>query len=64
MRFHVEKMSCESCARHVAQTIIALDPDAEVAVDVAGKQVTVDTLISAQAIEAALAADGYPARVI
>ena len=37
---------------------------AKVDVNIADKKVTVDSVASAQDIEAALAEDGYPARVI
>lgn len=64
MQFHVENMSCGSCVKHITQAIVAIDPNAKVDVNIVGKRVTVDSGASAQAIEAALAADGYPARVI
>lgn len=64
MQFHVENMSCGSCVKHITQAIAAIDPNAKVEVNIAGKKVTVDSVASAQAIEAALAEDGYPARAI
>ncbi|HWK34824.1 heavy-metal-associated domain-containing protein [Sphingomonas sp.] len=64
MQLHVENMTCGSCVRHVTRAIEAVDPQATVEVDIAGKKVTVDTCVGAHAIEAALAADGYPARAI
>ena len=51
MQFHVENMSCGSCVKHITQAIAAIDPNAKVDVNIAD-------------IEAALAEDGYPARVI
>ena len=64
MQFHVENMSCGSCVKHITQAIAAIDPNAKVDVSIADKKVTVDSVASAQDIEAALAEDGYPARVI
>ena len=64
MQFHVENMSCGSCVKHITQAIAAIDPNAKVDVNIADKKVTVDSVASAQDIEAALTEDGYPARVI
>ena len=64
MQFHVENMSCGSCVKHITQAVAAIDPNAKVEVDIAAKKVAVDSVATAQAIEAALAADGYPARAI
>lgn len=64
MQFYVENMTCGSCIRHVTRAITTIDPNAMVEVDIAGKQISVDTVASAQAVELALAADGYPARLI
>ena len=64
MQFHVENMSCGSCVKHITQAIAAIDPNAKVDVNIADRKVTVDSVASAQDIEAALAEDGYPARVI
>ena len=64
MQFRVENMSCGSCVKHITQAIAAIDPNAKVDVNIADKKVTVDSVASAQDIEAALAEDGYPARVI
>ena len=64
MQFHVENMTCGSCVKHITQAINAIDSNAKVDVNIADKKVTVDSITSAQAIEAALAEDGYPARVI
>lgn len=64
MQFHVENMTCGSCVKHITQAITAIDPNAKVEVNIAGKKVTVDSVASAQAIEAAIEADGYPARAI
>lgn len=64
MELLVENMTCGSCIRHITQAITAIDPNAKVDVNIAGKRVTVDTVASTQAIELALMADGYPARLI
>lgn len=61
MKFTVPDLSCGHCASTVTKAIKAIDPEAEVKVDVAGKTVAVETGQPASAVAAALAGAGYPA---
>jgi copper chaperone len=64
MQFHVEKMACGSCVRHISEAITKLDPTAKVEADTASRRITVDTTASQQEIEKALADKGYSASLI
>jgi copper chaperone len=61
MKFTVPDMTCGHCASAVTKAIKAIDPQAEVKVDVAGKTVAVETAVPAATVSAALAKAGYPA---
>ena len=54
-------MTCGHCVKTVTQTALRLDPAARVQTDLATHRVTIDSGVAAQAFEAALAAEGYPA---
>jgi copper chaperone len=60
MNFKVPDMSCGHCAGAVTRAIKAIDPQAEVTVDVAAKTVAVETTMPEAAVSAALAKAGYP----
>ena len=62
MKLHIENMSCSGCARGVTATIQAIDPNAQVDVDLATKLVTVKTNASVEQITTALAEDDFPAQ--
>ncbi|WP_374257754.1 heavy-metal-associated domain-containing protein [Aquabacterium sp.] len=55
----VEGMSCQHCVKAVTQAIQTQDADAAVAVDLPGKQVTVTSTLSREAVAAAIADEGY-----
>ena len=55
----VEGMSCQHCVKAVTQAIQTQDADAAVAVDLPGKQVTVTSTLSHEAVAAAIADEGY-----
>jgi copper chaperone len=59
----VTGMTCGSCVRAVDQAVRALDPDADVQVDLATKRVRVEGRRSAEELIRALGAAGYRARV-
>ncbi|MFM8747966.1 MAG: heavy-metal-associated domain-containing protein [Aestuariivirga sp.] len=61
MKFAVPDLSCGHCVAAVTKAIKALDPQADVKVDVAAKTVAVATAAPVSAIAAALAGAGYPA---
>jgi copper chaperone len=64
MLLKVEKMTCTHCVRTVTNAVKAVDPGAEVGVDLPNQQVRVMTQSDAEAIAAAIRAEGYSAAVI
>jgi len=60
MEFDIPAMSCGHCVSAVTQAVKALDPAAQVNVDLASKKVVVETTQERQAVLAALADAGYP----
>lgn len=60
--FNVTGMSCGHCERAVIQAIQALDPAAQVRVDLAAGTVRVDSALDEQAIRAAIEEEGYQVR--
>lgn len=64
MELHVDGMTCGHCVRSVTRALSALDPAAEIAVDLAAARVRWRGAIDAAAAIAALAAEGYAARTI
>jgi copper chaperone len=57
--FNVQGMSCGHCAGAVTQAVKALDPTAEVKVDLASGKVEVQSQQDAAAIAAAIEEEGY-----
>ncbi len=64
MQFQVDNLSCQHCVRAVTGAIKARDSQATVAVDLALKQVAVDTRLPAEQVIAVLGEEGYPARLL
>lgn len=64
MQFQVDKLSCQHCVRAVTEAIKASDAEATVSVDLALKQVAVSSALSAERVIAAMAEEGYPARLL
>ncbi|WP_411880176.1 heavy-metal-associated domain-containing protein [Polaromonas sp. YR568] len=62
MEFNIPAMSCGHCAGVITQTVKALDPSAQVKVDLAAKKVVVESSRDRPALAAALAEAGYPAQ--
>jgi copper chaperone len=52
-------LSCGHCARAVTEAVTALDAQAQVLVDLAGKQVEISAAAAREAIVAALTEAGY-----
>jgi copper chaperone len=63
MNLQVEKMSCQHCVRAVTQALQAIDPKAQVTVDLALARVEVRGDLSADSAIAALQDAGYPAHL-
>jgi copper chaperone len=64
MLLKVETMTCNHCVRTVTNAVKAVDPGAEVGVDLPSQQVRVTTTSDAEAVAAAIRAEGYSAAVI
>ena len=62
IEFNVPAMSCGHCVGVVTQTVKQVDPAAQVQVDLASKQVKVESGGNAQAFAKALTEAGYPPR--
>jgi Cu+-exporting ATPase len=56
----VEDMSCGHCVGRVTKSVLALDRDAKVEVDLPAKKVTIDSTADLDAIARAIDAAGYP----
>jgi copper chaperone len=57
--FNVEGMSCGHCVRAITQAVQAKDPSASVRVDLASKEVGVETALTADQVIAAISEEGY-----
>lgn len=60
IEFNVEGMSCSHCVNAVTRAVKAVDPRAEVDVDLAGHKVRVESASPREALAAALDEAGYP----
>ena len=63
MQFEIEAMVCGGCARGVAAAIHRVDPGAAVRADPPKRRVEVTTTAPREALMAALAEAGFPARL-
>ena len=61
MEFTIPAMSCGHCVRAITETLLQVDPQAQVTVDLPTKHVSVQTTQPPGAVAAALAEAGYPA---
>lgn len=59
LEFDIAALSCGHCARAVTEAVHAVDPAAQVQVDLATKHVTIDTQADRARVVAALAEAGY-----
>lgn len=57
--FTVQGMTCGHCVRSVTQAIQAKDPAASVRVDLASKEVGVESVLSADQVISAIREEGY-----
>lgn len=58
--FDIANLSCGHCARAVTEAVHEVDPAAQVQVDLARKQVQVDSSADRARLVAALTEAGYP----
>jgi len=61
--FNVQGMSCGHCVRAITQAVQALDPAADVRVDLAAKEVGVSSRLSAEEVLSAISEEGYEAKL-
>lgn len=59
MRFIVDGMTCGHCVRAITRAMQALDPAAQVAVDLAARSVEVQTDLPVEQVAATIVAAGY-----
>ena len=64
VQLKVTGMTCNHCIGMVNKTITRLQADAKVTVDIAQKQVNVESSLAAEDIIAALDEAGYPATAL
>jgi copper chaperone len=62
MKFHIENMTCDGCARGVTKAIQLLDPQAEVTADPPSRSVEVNSSATHDELVVALSKAGFPAR--
>ncbi len=61
--FTVEGMTCGHCVRAVTQAVQGQDPAASVKVDLAAKEVGVESRLSAEQVIALITEEGYSAKL-
>ena len=61
--FSVEGMSCGHCVRAITQAVQAKDPSASVRIDLAAKEVGVESALSSDQVIAAISEEGYDAKL-
>jgi copper chaperone len=61
--FNVQGMSCGHCVKAITQALQAKDPAASVRIDLAAKEVGVESALSADQVIAVITEEGYEAEV-
>ncbi|MBK5352709.1 heavy-metal-associated domain-containing protein [Pseudomonas sp. TH41] len=61
--FNVEGMSCGHCVKAITRAVQDKDPAASVRVDLAAKEVGVESGLTADQVIAAITEEGYEAKV-
>jgi len=61
--FNVQGMTCGHCVKAVTRSVQGQDADAKVEVDLAGKQVRVQSAMAVEQILTAIRDEGYQAEV-
>ena len=61
--FNVEGMTCGHCVRSVTQAVQSQDPAASVKVDLAAKEVGVESRLSAEQVISLITEEGYSAKL-
>ncbi|MFL1517470.1 MULTISPECIES: cation transporter [Pseudomonas] len=61
--FNVQGMSCGHCVKAITQALQAKDPAASVRVDLAAKEVGVESALTSDQVIAAITEEGYDAKI-
>ncbi|MBP5967348.1 MULTISPECIES: heavy-metal-associated domain-containing protein [Pseudomonas] len=61
--FNVQGMSCGHCVKAVTQAVQAKDPSASVRVDLAAKEVGVESTLSAEQVIEIISEEGYAVKL-
>ena len=61
--FNVEGMSCGHCVKAITQAVQSKDPAASVRVDLASREVGVESTLTAQQVIEAISEEGYGAKL-
>ena len=62
--YKIDNMTCGHCTGAVQKTILSVDPQATIKVDLGNREVSVDTAAGPDAIGDALKASGYESRAL
>lgn len=62
--FNVQGMSCGHCVKVITTAVQALDPAASVRVDLAAKEVGVESALSADQVIEAIREEGYEVKLV
>ncbi|KQN53716.1 copper resistance protein CopZ [Pseudomonas sp. Leaf48] len=62
--FNVEGMSCGHCVKAITQAVQAKDPAASVRVDLAAREVGVESALTAQQVMEAIREEGYGIQLV
>lgn len=62
--FNVQGVSCGHCVKAITQALQAQDPAASVRVDLAAKEVGVESALTVEQVIAAITDEGYEAKVV
>ncbi|MCU1773729.1 MULTISPECIES: heavy-metal-associated domain-containing protein [Pseudomonas] len=61
--FNVQGMSCGHCVNAITHAVQAKDPAASVRVDLAAKEVGVESSLSAEQVIEVISEEGYPVKL-
>ncbi|RON86486.1 cation transporter [Pseudomonas fluorescens] len=61
--FNVQGMSCGHCVKAITNAVQAKDPAASVRVDLAAKEVGVESALSAEQVIAVISEEGYAVKL-
>lgn len=61
--FNVQGMSCGHCVKAITNAVQAKDPAASVRIDLAAKEVGVESSLSAEQVIEVISEEGYPVKL-